>query len=100
MTKPLKTIYPLAAEIKQEILELEIQAAVMYKNTLEKKATDEKCQFNSRFPHEVKLFDIVRKNAADFVDLEVMSSKFRVRRERALTIKAEKEAGLDPKTTG
>ncbi|TRY81213.1 hypothetical protein TCAL_13585 [Tigriopus californicus] len=83
-------------KIKQEILELEKQAAVIYKNTLEKKAENEECQFNSRFQHEAKLFDIERKKAADLAHLEVMSLKFRVRRERALTIKAEKEAGLNP----
>ncbi|XP_059084424.1 uncharacterized protein LOC131881553 [Tigriopus californicus] len=85
-------------KVKQEIVVIEKDAALMYKKAVEKKAENEERQYERQSRQDIQLFDIELKKAADLARLDVTIAKLRVRREEALTIKAEKEAGLQPKT--
>lgn len=46
-----------------------------------------------------QVFEIEKKKLTDMCKLEVSAAKYRVRRERALALKAEREAGIQSPTT-
>lgn len=69
--------------MRKEILQLEKDAAEVNKTTMEEKAD-----------HIRTLNEIDRKKVSDLAQLEVTAARYRVRRELALTLKAEREAGI------
>ncbi|XP_059096818.1 uncharacterized protein LOC131891307 [Tigriopus californicus] len=83
-------------KVKMEILALEKAAGLIYKQTLKNKSRHEDTAFKMRTRHNQQLFEIERQKMADLAQMDVLVAKFRVRKEHALAVQAEKAAGLEP----
>ncbi|TRY79519.1 hypothetical protein TCAL_12891 [Tigriopus californicus] len=64
-------------KVKQEIVVIEKDAALMYKKAVEKKAENEERQYERQSRQDIQLFDIELKKAADLARLDVTIAKLR-----------------------